>query len=403
MAPGRGELVVFREQDVEARPGLNVVLTIDSGLQDIVESELAKAWTINTPVSITAIVVRPRTGEILALANLPNFDPNKPGGQMENLRNRAITDVAEPGSTFKIVVVSGALNEGIVDLTDPFDCENGVFHFMGYALHDTHHYGILNVGQIIAKSSNIGAAKVGIKMGAPRLYEYVHSFGFGEPTGIPLPGEQKGFAYPLERWTKLSISRIPMGYEVAVTPLQTVMAMSAIANGGRLMRPMLVNRLEDQEKNVVLKFEPQLIRQVIAPPTARKMVEALKLVVTEGTGAKARLEHYTVAGKTGTARKAGNGGYLVGKYFSSFIGFFPADDPELCISVVMDEPVVKKGYYGGETAAPVFKAIAERAAVYLGIRPTDDTPAEPLTTGVDTLAETPLNSPLTTAQTGRSF
>ena len=403
VAPGRGELVVFREQDVEARPGLNVVLTIDSGLQDIVESELARAWTINTPVSITAIVVRPRTGEILALANLPTFDPNKPGGQMDNLRNRAIADVAEPGSTFKIVVIAGAMNEGVVDLTDPFDCENGVFNFMGYALHDTHHYGSLTVSQIIAKSSNIGAAKVGIKLGAPRLYEYVHAFGFGEPTGIALPGEQKGFAYPLDRWTKLSISRIPVGYEVAVTPLQTVMAMSAIANRGRLMRPTLVSRLEDQDKNVVLRFEPQAVRQVISEQTAKKMVEALKLVVTDGTGVKAKLDHYVAAGKTGTARKAGKGGYLPGKYFSSFIGFFPADDPELCISVVMDEPVVKKGYYGGETAGPIFKAIAERAAVYLGIRPADSGPVVPATNGGETLAETPLDGTLTTAQTGRNF
>jgi cell division protein FtsI/penicillin-binding protein 2 len=189
-------------------------------------------------------------------------------------------------------------------------------------------------------------------------------------------GEVSGILHPVKNWNKLSISRIPMGHEVAVTPLQMVFAMSAIANDGRLMRPMIVDRLEDSQGHVVAKYEPQAVRQVIDPAAAHKMVTALKTVVTaDGTAPKAHIDYYTVAGKTGTAQKAGQGGYMAGKFFSSFIGFFPADNPELCISVVMDEP--KNGYYGGQTAAPVFHNIALRAANYLSIKPETDKP-EPL-------------------------
>jgi cell division protein FtsI/penicillin-binding protein 2 len=286
-----------------------------------------------------------------------------------------ITDIAEPGSTFKIVVVSGALNERIVKLTDIFDCENGHFFYGGHPLHDHEAWGDLSVEKIITKSSNIGAAKVGIKMGEDKLYKYICDFGFGETTGLPLPGEvsAKPFVPPVKKWSKVSIARIPMGQGVSVTRMQMVMAMCAIANKGVLLRPMLVERLEDREHAVLAKYYPQRVRQVISEDTAKLMVRALKTVVLpDGTAPKAALEHYSVAGKTGTAQKVENGAY-VHKYFSSFIGFFPADDPQLCISVTMDEP--KKGYYGGQTAAPVFKQIAEQAANYLNIRPEDGDPS----------------------------
>jgi cell division protein FtsI/penicillin-binding protein 2 len=199
----------------------------------------------------------------------------------------------------------------------------------------------------------------------------MRDFGFGTRAGIPLLGEVSGIVHPLTNWTRLSISRIPMGHEVASTPLQMVMAMCAIANQGCLMRPMLVDRLEDRAGEIVAKYYPQRVRQVMSETAARQMVQALKTVVSpEGTAAKAALENYTVAGKTGTAQKAGPGGYQPGKYFSSFIGFFPADAPELCIYVAMDEP--KQGYYGGQTAAPIFKQIAEGAANYLNICPDRD-------------------------------
>jgi cell division protein FtsI/penicillin-binding protein 2 len=371
------EVVPLREEDVAARDGLNVVLTIDSVIQHIVETALAEAMERHTPISISGLVVRPRTGEILALATLPNFDPNNPGGATEDARrNRVVTDVAEPGSTFKIVVVSGALNEHVVSLSDLFNCEHGYFLYAGKPLHDHEPYGVLSVEQIITKSSNIGAAKIGIQMGENRLYDYMRQYGFGVRTGLPLPGEVGGIMHPLRKWTKVSIAQIPMGQGVAVTRLQMMMAMCAIANHGLLMRPMLVDRLEDSEHNVVAKYAPQPVRQIISESTAKLMVKALKTVVgPEGTAPKAALEHYCVAGKTGTAQKAENGVY-VRKYFSSFIGFFPADNPEICISVMMDDP--KQGYYGGQTAAPIFKQIAERAANYLNIRPDDSlTPAGP--------------------------
>ena len=374
------EMVSRREQDVEARDGMNVVLTIDSVIQHIVETALAEAMEKHSPVSISGIVVRPRTGEILALATLPNYDPNFPGNfTPEARRNRVIADVAEPGSTFKIVVISGALNDRTVSLADSFDCEHGHFWYAGKNLHDHKSYDVLSVENIITKSSNIGAAKVGIKMGENRLYEYIREFGFGARTGVPLQGEVSGIFHPLKAWSKVSIAQIPMGQGIAATRLQMTMAMCAIANGGWLMRPMLVDRLEDTNHRVVAKYTPQRVRQVISESTDKLMVKALKTVVSsEGTAPMAALEHYTVAGKTGTAQKAEHGVYVPGKYFSSFIGFFPADKPELCISVTMDEP--KDGHYGGDTAAPVFKQIAERAANYLNLRPED---------GVDPVPETP--------------
>ena len=369
--PGR-ELVSLREQDVEPRNGFNLVLTLDSMVQHIVESALAEAMEKHSPVSVSGLVVRPSTGEILAMATLPNYDPNNPGAApLDARRNRIISDVAEPGSTFKIVAVSGALNERVVQLNNSFDCEHGRFHFAGRVLHDHESYGVLSVEDIIAKSSNIGAAKIGIELGENRLHDYVRAFGFGTRTSLPLPGEVAGIVHPVKSWSKVSIAQIPMGHGVAVTGLQMTMAMCAIANKGVLMRPMLVDRLEDRDHNVVTKYPPQRVRQVISESAARQMVKALKAVVApDGTGAKAALEHYTVAGKTGTAQKSGGpSGYIPGKYFASFIGFFPADNPEVCISVMMDEP--KQGYYGGQIAAPVFRQIAERLAGYLSIRPED--------------------------------
>jgi cell division protein FtsI/penicillin-binding protein 2 len=297
-----------------------------------------------------------------------------------------ISDVVEPGSTFKIVVVSGALNDSVVRLTDVFDCEHGLFAFAGRSLHDHEPYGVLSVKSIITKSSNIGAAKVGIQLGQNRLYNYIRDFGFGVRTGVPLPGEVNGIVHPVKNWSKVSIAQIPMGQGVAVTRLQMMMAMCAIANNGCLMRPMIVDRLQDRDGNVVARYSPQRVRRVIDESTAKLMVEALKTVVSpEGTAPKAALDHYTVAGKTGTAQKVEHGEYVHGKYVSSFVGFFPADNPELCISVVLDEP--KEGYYGGLVAAPVFKQIAERVANYANIHPDvdDNQPMTPetLTTAND--------------------
>ena len=375
----RRELVAFREQDVEAHPGLNVVLSLDARVQQIVEEEIAAVMQKHSAAGVTALVVRPRTGQILAMASVPTFDPNRLTGTTDEMRrNRTVVDTAEPGSTFKIVTVSGAIEEKIVKLEDQFDCEHGSFYFAGAKLSDHGKgYGVLSVEDIV-ESSNIGTAKIALKMGETTAFRYIRDFGFGRKTGIELRAESAGILHPLKDWTKISISRVPIGQGVAATQLQMALAMSAVANGGRLMRPMLVDHLQDASGHIVTQYQPQEVRKVISESTARQMVEAMKGVVARGTGVKAKLDNYTVAGKTGTAQKPlPGGGYNHEKFFASFIGFFPADAPELCISVSVDEPNTKGNlYYGGACAAPAFKRIAERAAGYLNIRPDIIPPAD---------------------------
>lgn len=373
----RHEVVTRRDQEVAPREGLDAVLTIDMGVQHIVETALAEAWEKHSPEGVSAAVIRPKTGEVLAMANLPNFNPNFPNLASSNdLRNRFVTDAFEPGSTFKVVVISGALDQRIISLQNMINCENGRWSYGGKILRDAHPCGIVSVEDLIAHSSNIGAAKVGMMLEKDRLYDYVCRFGFGTRTGVLLPGESPGISHsprsPL--WNGLSITRIPMGQGIAVTPLQMLMAMCAIANDGVLMRPMILARLQDHSGNVVTRYEPMAVRRVVSSTAAHEMVKALKAVVsTNGTGAKAAMPFYTVAGKTGTAQKPIGGQYVRGKYFSSFIGFFPADDPEICISVVFDEP--KHGYYGAEVAIPVFRQIAEKSARYLAL-PMEKAPVE---------------------------
>jgi cell division protein FtsI/penicillin-binding protein 2 len=367
------EIVVFRGQDVEARPGENAVLTIDMFVQGILETQLAEASRKYNPKSVCGLVVRPQTGEILAMASLPDFDPNAPGKFTDDdRRNRVISDNHEPGSTFKIVVVSGALDAEVVTLNDVFFCENGKWLFKGKTLHDHDRgFGNLTVEGIITHSSNIGAAKIAVnRMGSDRLYDYIRRFGFGEPTGVTLDGESFSKLQPPNKWDGMAISRIPMGHAVAGTHLQMVMAMAAIANDGRLMRPMLIKGVRDANGDWTARYQPQFVRQAVSPRAAREMVKALKTVTgREGTAPRAALDNFIVAGKTGTAQVPGVGGYLPQKYVSSFVGFFPADNPEVCISVLLEEPDVKRGYYGGQTAAPYFRAIAAQVANYLKIKP----------------------------------
>jgi cell division protein FtsI/penicillin-binding protein 2 len=367
----RREIFVFREQDVESRPGLNVVLTLDARIQQIAEEELQPMMAKHGLKSASAIVMRPKTGEILAMANLPTFDPNTPGkGDDAARRNRIITDTFEPGSTFKTVTVAGAFNDGLIRLTDMYDCEkSGVFYFAGKALHDHENYGIISVRDLIAHSSNIGTAKIAIRMGQERAYKYITDFGFGERCGVPLTGEVRGNLPKLKDWKPIHISRIPIGQGVAVTPLQSAMAIAAVANGGILMRPMIVDSLVDDKGATVVKYRPQAVRRVVSETASRTTTDALKTVVEKGTAEKAALEHYTVAGKTGTAQKVVDGQYSHEKYYASFIGYFPADNPELLIAISADEPLRRTGYYGGVVCAPVFKRIAERAANFLNIKP----------------------------------
>jgi cell division protein FtsI/penicillin-binding protein 2 len=371
------ELTTYRGEEIAPHNGHDVVLTIDAGVQHILETELAAAVQRYSPSSACGIVVRPHTGEILAMATVPTFDPNNPGAtQPDTWRNRVITDTYEPGSTFKIVAVAGALNDGLVTLESQFDCEHGHFWFANHRLKDDHPIGIATVEDIIAKSSNIGTAKIGLQMGRERLYQYIRGFGFWQPTGLGLQGEVRGLLDPPAKWSQLQSSRVPIGHGVAVTPLQMVMAMTAIANGGRLMRPTLIGKLIDDEGHEVFRNEPRVVRQVVSDATARLMISALKRVVSSnGTASKAVLEHYTVAGKTGTAEMPGPRGYIYNQYVGSFMGFLPADQPELCIGVVLVglKPPL---YYGGHTAAPTFRIIAERTAKYLALKPDIILPAD---------------------------
>jgi len=363
------EIRALRAEDLGPQNGLNVVLTIDQVIQHIAEQELDKAMEQFKPQAGVIIVSRPKTGEILAMSSRPTFDPTDMSATSADARrNRCISDVAEPGSTFKIVVCSGALNDGIVTLGDQFDCENGAFMYAGRVLHDAHPFGVLSVEEILFHSSNIGAAKVALRMGPARLYDYIRRYGFGHKTEIALPGEVSGIAHPLSRWNSLSITRIPMGHEIAVTPLQMLMAMNTIANNGVRMKPMIVKSIISEEGATVLQYQPRAVGPVITPRASELMAIALRKVVgPEGTAPKAAVEGFDVAGKTGTAQKIENGQY-VRKYYSTFVGYFPASNPEISILVSLDDPVGNV-YYGGSVAGPVFRAAAEKVAEYLGMEP----------------------------------
>ena len=364
------EIRANRDEEIGPRDGLNVVLTVDQVIQHIAEVELEKAMAEFHPQAGVIIVSRPKTGEILAMSCRPTFDLNNPGAfPADARRNRCVSDVAEPGSTFKIVVCSGAMNDGLITLADRFDCERGAWSFAGRVLHDSHPYGVLSVEEILFHSSNIGAAKIGItKLGAARLYSYIRAYGFGHKTGIELPGEVSGIAHPLAKWNPLSISRIPMGHEIAATPIQMMMAMNAIANGGHLLKPTLIKSIVDENNIPVTKFQPQQVGQPITAQVCGLMATALRRVASpEGTAPKAAVKGYDVAGKTGTAEKIENGQY-VKKYYSSFIGYLPAADPEISILVSLDNPV-GGAYYGGSVAGPVFRGVAEKDTQYLSIPP----------------------------------
>jgi cell division protein FtsI/penicillin-binding protein 2 len=372
------ELVQYRGHEKAAKNGCDVVLTVDLGLQTIVEQELDAAWAEYQPKMATAIMVRPQTGEILAIASRPTFDCNNIGEATDDAqKNRPIVDMIEPGSTFKIVATSAALEEKLVTPDTTIFCENGHFQYAGRVLRDAHPMGVLTVHQILSKSSNIGAAKLALQLGESRFYQYIRLYGFGERTGICLPGEIPGLVNPPYRWSKLDITRIPMGQSVAVTPLQMVIAMSVVANGGNLLKPMIVSQIVDSDGRTVANYSPEIARRVISTNTAQKVVAALKDVVSkEGTAQGAAVPGFAVAGKTGTAQKIDpKGGYMEGRYVVSFVGFMPADDPKFTLLVLLDDPVMKQGKaFGGTVAGPIFAKIAKKVADYLDLQPTEPTP-----------------------------
>jgi len=367
------EIMLYRGQEEGAENGLNVRLTIDMGLQAIVEDELETAFRDLKPDMAVAVMVDPKTGEVLAMASRPCFDPNNPGTALaEQMKNRAIIDMVEPGSTFKIVVASGALNEGKVNDKTSIFCENGQFAYGGRILKDHHGYGSMSVHDILVKSSNIGSAKMALMMGDDKFYEYVRRFGFGERSGIELPGEISGLVHPPHRWDKLTITRMPMGHALAATPLQITMGMSVIANGGYLMAPQIISTVEDADGNVVLNKPPRLQREVVPEKTAHFVNDALVEVVGDrGTAQLAKVSGYTVAGKTGTAQKASpKGGYAEGQYVVSFVGYLPAEDPRfVCLVMIDNAKIASSINYGGTVAAPIFSRIGEKAARYLNLIP----------------------------------
>jgi cell division protein FtsI (penicillin-binding protein 3) len=369
-ATGR-EILTPRRYEVEPRDGMNVVLTIDAAIQTLAESQLDEIMEKFEPESATILVMDPSSGEILALANRPSFDLNQASQfSPEIRRNRAVTDFFEPGSTLKPFIASAALEEKTVRLNDKFYCEEGSFSISGrHVLHDAHPYGSLSVSEIVSKSSNIGMAKIGFSLGSQRLFQYVKKFGFGEKTGVELPGEISGWVHPLSRWSKLTPYMISMGQEVTVTAMQITRAYCALANGGKLVKPCLVKQIIDTDGRVI--FDAKLSspeRNVVSKETADQIIQAMKGVVTDGTGSNAQVDGYAVAGKTGTAQKAApGGGYSHSKFVSSFIGFLPADHPQTVISVVVDEP--KHFHYGGTVAAPAFRQLAGALMRYLEVPP----------------------------------
>src|SRR5213083_2818857 len=299
------EIVLYRGQERAPRNGYQVHLTIDLNLQNIVENEIDTAMREYSPQKATIILMRPQTGEILAMANRPNFDLNlRSEAKPEEMKNRAIIDMMEPGSTFKIVAAAAALNERKLRPDSTVFCENGLWNFGGAALHDHRAFSYLSVRDILIRSSNIGAAKLALNVGEQKFYEYIRRFGFGERTGVELPGEINGLIRPPQSWSKISITRIPMGHEIGVTPLQMIVAMATIANGGKLIMPRIVKSVTAADGKTISSLSPMVLRQVISPETAREIGDALRGVVSDaGTAAAAAVPGFTIAGKTRTAQK----------------------------------------------------------------------------------------------------
>jgi cell division protein FtsI (penicillin-binding protein 3) len=364
------EIRAFETKSVPARDGHKVVLTIDSYLQYIAEKSLDEAFLKWKAKAASAVIMDAKTGEILALVNRPTFDLNHRGqSKKENRRNRVITDMYEPGSVFKIVATSAALNEGKAKTDDVFFCENGQYRYGRKILRDAHGYGDLTFEEVMIKSSNIGTVKIAALLEPEKFQDYIEAFGFGQKTGFDLPGEVSGFTRPPSQWSSTSPYNIPMGHEILVTVLQMVRAFGVIANEGKLMKPYVIDRVEDHQGVALAKKEPEVARQVIKPEVANTMRDILVRVVDEGTGRRAQIDGVKVGGKTGTAQKVleGGGGYSHEDFISSFIGFAPAEDPKFIVGVVLDDPGPK--YYGGTVAAPVVKSILEAALVHAGYVP----------------------------------
>ena len=350
------------------QPGQLVQLTIDLVVQLFAERELDSLMAEWKPESCSAIVLNPKTGDVLAMATRPTFDPNHADqASADAWKNRAIADIYEPGSTFKPFIVSYGLDQDVLHKHDTFHCEHGVYQMGRRLLHDHHRYGTLSLTDVLVKSSNIGMAKIGERLTNERLCAAANLFGFGRKTGIELPGELSGILRPLKEWTSYSTGSIPMGHELATTPLQMIVAHAALANGGRLLRPRII--LPSQgDSTAALR---QMSETTVHSDVARWLVEVpMQEVVTRGTGKRARIPGYNVFGKTGTAQCISpNGGYVHGKYISSFVCGAPVEDPQLLVLVVVNQSSVGGETFGGKVAAPAAANILKQALVYLRISP----------------------------------
>ena len=354
-----------------ATRGHDLYLTLDKNLQYIAERELADGLRKTGGKAGTVVMLEPATGKVLAMASYPEYNPNsfskyKP----HQWRNRAVCDSFEPGSTFKVILMAAALNEAVISTTQKIDCENGKFRVGGKDIHDHKGYKKLTPAEIIKYSSNIGAAKIGKQLERQAFHSYIQDFGFGQRTGVDLPGEAIGIVRPSNKWFEVDLAAISFGQGISVTPIQLTSAVAAIANGGYLMEPYLVDRVVDSQGQVTQQNQPRMIRKVIAQDVAQVVTRMMEMTTEEGgTATKARVPGFRVAGKTGTAQKvdAVTGGYSADKRVASFIGFLPAEEPRLVMLVTIDEP--KKVVYGGLTAAPVFSRIAAQAMQYLKVAP----------------------------------
>lgn len=344
---------------------LNLVLTIDNRIQYLVETHLKEAVLSRDAKGGIAIVMDPKTGEIIALANEAGFNPNNIQGLTpEKWLNRAVTDAFDPGSTFKPFLIAAALEEKVVRETDKIFCEDGNFAVANRVIHEAggKRHGYLSVREILKYSSNIGTVKIAQKLSKEKYYQYIQNFGFGTKTGMELPGESSGILRPIQNWSSVDTATIAFGQGISVTAIQLITAMSAIANNGVLMKPHIVRGLTDQNDNPIIMYAPEVVRQVVSPQTAKRLSVMLTEVVgaADGTGKNAHIVDVAVAGKTGTAQKfdSARGEYSSEKVSTSFMGFFPSDNPQIAILVILDEPQTDK--WGGVAAAPVFKNIGEQ-------------------------------------------
>jgi len=371
----------------EPTAGAALELTIDQYLQNIAERALREGVEDYGAAGGSVVLMDPATGEILALANVPTFNPNTYARAPEgHRRNRAIQDLYEPGSTFKLVTAAGALEEGLIGPDDPIDVSVGSIRFGSRQIDDVHRYGVLSFTDVIVKSSNVGAIKVGLRLGPERLGRYVSRFGFGQTLLPDFRGENAGIVWNPARLDPGAVASVSMGYQVGVTPVQMATAVSSIANGGTLYEPRVVRAtIKDGQR---VEVPHKALRRTVSERTTSQMTAIMEAVVEDGTGKNARIDGYTVAGKTGTAHKVINGAYSPSEYNASFVGFVPSRKPALTIIVMIDSPH-GKGYMGGAVAAPIFKRVAEGALRHLGIAPTVNAPPPVLVSARNTDVETP--------------